>query len=131
MLAAVSEPHLRWVLRLLGVVQLALGIFLVVAPGTFFDAIADYGERNDHLLRDISTLYLALGLVLLVAVRRPSWRIPVLTFGLLQYGLHSLNHLKDVDEADPGWVGPFNLASLVVFTSLLFIALRASRRRLS
>jgi hypothetical protein len=131
MLAAVNEQRSRLVLFVLGISQLGLGSFLAVAPGTFFNAIADYGERNDHLLRDISTLYLALGIVLIAAVRRPAWRVPVLAFGVFQYGLHSLNHLIDVGEADPGWLGPFNLVSLALFTLLFAYALRESGKRLT
>jgi hypothetical protein len=114
------------VLLALALSQLGLGAILALAPGAFFDALADYGVRNDHFLRDISTLYLALGIALLIASDRPAWRVPVLAFGAIQYGLHALNHLIDVDEADPAWVGPFNFVSLAAFTVVLWWAMRAS-----
>jgi hypothetical protein len=111
---------------ILGVSQLALGAFLAIAPGTFFEAVADFGVRNDHFLRDVATFYLALGVVLLVAVDRPAWRAPVLAFGAVQYGLHALNHLLDVADADPGWIGPFDFVSLAAVAGLFLYALRAS-----
>jgi hypothetical protein len=111
---------------MLGVGQLGLGALMAVAPGTFFDAVADFGTRNDHFLRDMATFYLALGVVLLVAVDRPAWRAPVLALGALQYGLHALNHLLDIADADPGWVGPFDFLSLAVVAGLFLYALRTA-----
>jgi hypothetical protein len=107
--------------------QVVIGLLLWLAPGFFFEEIGPYGTRNDHYMADTATWYLALGAVALAAVGRPSWRIPVLTLAFVQYALHSLNHLIDVSEADPSWLGPGNLASLVVATVLLGWMLRAQR----
>ena len=114
--AGAQEGRLRLVLINLAFAQLTLGVLLAVAPGFFFDTIADYGTQNDHYLRDISTFYLAFGVVLLAALERVSWRVPLLAFGALQYGLHTLNHLLDIGEADPGWLGPFNFIALLLLT---------------
>jgi hypothetical protein len=103
----------------LGLSQLALGLSQAIAPGSFHDAVADFGPQNDHYLRDISTLYLALGVALIVAADRPPWRVPVLAFATLQYALHAVNHLIDIGEADPGWIGPFDFVSLLLFAALL------------
>jgi hypothetical protein len=53
--------------------------------------------------------------------------VPVLALALLQYGLHSLNHLIDIGESEPGWLGPANFVSLVLTTLLLIWMLRESR----
>lgn len=124
----VREHRLRLVLINLAFAQLTLGVLLAVAPGFFFDTIADYGTKNDHYLRDISTFYLAFGVVLLAALERVSWRVPLLAFGALQYGLHTLNHLLDIGEADPGWLGPFNFIALLLLTAGFVYALRTSAR---
>lgn len=116
-------------LLIFGVAQLALGLSMAFLPGTFFDEIGPYATRNDHYIRDLSTFYLALGAVSVVAWRLPSWRLPVLVFALVQYSLHSLNHLIDVSEADPEWLGPVNLASLALTVGLLAWALQAERSR--
>ena len=68
---------------------------------------------------DVATWYLALGGALLVAVRRESWRVPVLALALGQYVLHSVNHLVDVGEADPSWLGPADFVSLTLGAVLL------------
>jgi hypothetical protein len=75
-------------------------------------------------MADLATFYLALGAVALVAVRRASWRVPVLVFALIQYALHSLNHLIDIGESDPSWLGPANFVSLALTTLLLAWLLR-------
>jgi hypothetical protein len=111
-----------------GVVQVALGLALWLAPGTFFEEIGPYGVRNDHYMGDLATLYLALGAAALVAVVRPRWRVPVLVIALFQYVLHSVNHLIDVGDADPGWLGPANLISLAATAVLLGWMLRVAMR---
>jgi hypothetical protein len=110
-------------------IQIVLGLLLWIAPGFFYDEIGPYGTRNDHYMGDLATWYLALGGVALVAVRRVSWRLPVLVLAFAQYALHSLNHLFDVGEVDPSWLGPANLVSLVLATALLAWMLQAERRR--
>lgn len=114
-----GSRELRVLLLLLGASQVALGLLMALDPSYFFDLIGPYGTRNDHYIRDTSTFYLALGAVLLLAARRPGWRVPVLAFALIQYVLHAANHLKDVGKADPGWLGPANAISLVLTAALL------------
>jgi hypothetical protein len=116
-------------LALFGVAQLVLGLLLWAAPGTFFDEIGPYGTRNDHYMGDLATFYLALGAAALVAVVRSSWRVPVLALAFIQYVLHSLNHLIDVGEADPAWLGPANLVALAATAALLGWMLRLASRR--
>jgi hypothetical protein len=109
-------------------VQVALGASLWLAPEFFHDEIGPYGARNDHYMGDLATWYLALGAAAFVAVRRASWRVPVLAVALVQSSLHALNHLIDVGEAEPEWLGPANLVSLVLASMLLAWMLRAAAR---
>jgi hypothetical protein len=116
-LPVLDEARMRQALFLLAAVQLLLGAFLVIAPGTFVDKLANYGRgADDHFLRDVGTFYLAVGAALLLAVRHPSWRVPVLFLVALQYALHTINHLVDIGDTDPGWLGPFNFFSLLLVT---------------
>jgi membrane-associated PAP2 superfamily phosphatase len=108
----VSERTRVALLWALAAGQLLLGLWLALAPGAFHAALADFGPRNDHDLRDMAALYLALAAVLAVAARRPSWRVPVLALAALQYALHTVNHLVDIGRADPAWVGPFDAVTL-------------------
>jgi hypothetical protein len=100
-------------------VQLVTGLWMVVSPSTFYTAIADFGASNHHDLRDMAAFYLASGIVLAVSTARPTWRAPALALVGLQYGLHALNHLLDVGNASPGWVGPFDLVTLAAGAALI------------
>jgi peptidoglycan/LPS O-acetylase OafA/YrhL len=111
-------------LRALGAFMLAQGVWMVISPGTFFDVLGPFGERNDHYLRDNATWALTLGVLALLAAPRPSWRLPVLAFAAVQSGLHAVNHVVDVGEADPGWVGVFDAVALGLVTVLLVLLLR-------
>ena len=102
-----------------GVTQMALGLFMAIAPGTFFDVVGPFGTRNDHYVRDLSTFYIALGLAGLMAVRRPAWRVPVLALATIEFVLHAVNHLADIGEADPKWNGPVTFAAVAASAALL------------
>jgi hypothetical protein len=121
-----TEERLRTLLVVFAVSQIALGLTQWIVPGTFFDRIGPFGPRNDHYLGDVASWYIALGVTVLAAAGRRSWRVPILTFAALQYSLHSLNHLIDVGEADPGWLGPADLVALVLTAGLLVWMLRAA-----
>jgi hypothetical protein len=111
------------------VIQINLGLLLWLTPGWFYEEVGRYGVRNDHYMGDMATWYLALGGVALASIKRVSWRVPVLVLAFAQYALHSLNHLIDIGEADPSWLGPANLVSLVIATVLLAWMLQVERVR--
>ena len=112
----------------LAAVQLITGLALALTPGAFYDAIADFGPRNEHDLRDMAAFYVASAVVLGVAAQRPSWRAPALALVGLQFALHAVNHLVDVGDADPSWVGPFDLIALVAGALLIWALFRAAER---
>jgi UPF0716 family protein affecting phage T7 exclusion len=116
---------MKALLAIFAAIQLLTGALLWLAPGFFHDEIGPYGTRNDHYMGDLATWYLALGAAVLVAVRRTAWRVPVLALAFVQYALHSINHLIDVGETEPDWLGPANLVSVVLVTLLLGWMLRA------
>jgi archaellum biogenesis protein FlaJ (TadC family) len=123
-----SEDRLvRIVVAVFAVEQLALGALMAVAPGSFFHHVGPFGLRNDHYIRDSSTWSLALGAALLIALRRPRWRVPVLAFAALQAALHALNHLADIGKAHPRYVGPLDFGLLALTAVLLaYVARRAA-----
>ena len=123
-----SESSLRVVLYVLGASQLALAGWMLISPGSFFDAIAGFGSQNDHYIRDAATFPFAIGVGLLVAAARPSWRFPVLVISAVWYLAHAINHLFDIGESDPDWVGPVDFVSLLVTGLLLAgLAVRVAR----
>ncbi len=123
--------RLKPLLAIIAAAQLIVGVFMVVAPGSFFEEIGPYGTQNDHYIRDIASFTLALGLVLLIAAWRPRWRVAAVAGAFFQYVLHSINHLVDIAEADPESLGPINFVLLALGAGLLgwvFVAaVRADR----
>ncbi len=113
------DPLARIGLGALAGVQAIIGGWMVLAPGSFTTRVAPFGARNDHLLRDLASWELALAAVAALAVTRPAWRVPAVTLALLHFGLHALNHLLDVNEADPGWIGVADLISLTLAAAAL------------
>lgn len=114
-----------------GLYHLAVGLFMAVAPGAFFELLGPFGERNDHYVRDVAAFQVPLGAALLAAVRLSSWRAPVLAFATFHWALHALNHLVDIGAATPAWVGVADFlllaAGAAVLGWLLARALRAQR----
>lgn len=106
-------------IALLAIYHLSLALLMAFAPHFFFSDIGPFGVRNDHYIRDIATYNAAIGAGLLVAVRRRSWRVPLLAITTLQFALHSFNHLIDIDAAHPTWNGYFDFFSLAVGTAVL------------
>jgi hypothetical protein len=101
------------------VYHLALALFMAVAPHAFYVDIGPFGVANDHYIRDVATYNAALAFAFAVAVRRPSWRVPVLALTTVQFALHSVNHLLDIGKAHPAWAGYFDFFSLALLTALL------------
>jgi hypothetical protein len=104
--------------------NLALAIVMAAAPHAFYTAVGPFGARNDHYVRDVATYSAALGVGFAIAIRRDSWRVPVLGLTALQFALHSVNHLLDIDNAHPTWTGYFDFFSLAAATALLAWLLR-------
>jgi hypothetical protein len=113
-----TESAMRLTLVLAGVVNLALGLLALIAPGTFFDEIGRYGLENSHYVGDNGSFTAAAGIGLLLAVNRPSWRAPLLWVGAIWFGLHALNHLFDVDEARSDARGIFDTVALALVAVL-------------
>ena len=108
--------------------NLALGLFMVVAPGPFFELIGPFGERNDHYTRDTATFSLALGVATAVAVRMRRWRTPVLAVLAVEFVLHAANHLVDIDAAREEVVGWVDFALLALGAVIaIYLAIRAWR----
>jgi hypothetical protein len=112
-----------------GLTQVALGVWMAASPGSFFDVIGGFGAFNDHYLRDVATFYLAIGIALVIAARRPAWRVPVLWLAVLQYAFHVVNHVVDVGDAEPSWVGPLDVGLLVLAAAAFALLLAAASER--
>jgi|SRR5947209_566141 len=115
----------------LGVSQLALALWMVLDPASFFTHVGGFGARNDHYIRDYATFAFALGVVALVAVWRPSWRLPVLTLAALQFTLHAINHIRDAGKATASTSGAGDAieigAAALLLAALAWLARREAR----
>jgi hypothetical protein len=109
-----------------GLYALGIGLFMMFAPGTFFDTLGTFGIRNDHYIFDNATFEVPQGLLLLVAVRQSSWRVPALAFATLHWALHSLSHIIDPHHGAGDLIGRLEAGALVVTTVILAVALRTA-----
>ncbi|OMC30271.1 hypothetical protein A5740_16800 [Mycobacterium sp. GA-1841] len=114
------------VLAVFGIYSVALGLFMLVAPGVFFESLGAFGTRNDHYIFDNASFELPLGLMMLAALKWRRWRAPALAFATAHWALHALSHLIDTDHAAGSWVGWLEAGGLVFTTVLLAVALRTS-----
>lgn len=108
-----------------GLYALGVGVFMMFFPGTFFGTLGAFGVRNDHYIFDNATFEIPQGLLLLAAVRRPSWRVPALVFATLHWALHAVSHIADPHHGAGDLYGWLEAAGLVATTVILAIALRA------
>lgn len=109
----IGERTLKAVLGFVAAYHVVLGGMQLLAPGTFFDEIGNYGVENSHYIGDVGAFTLAFGVAVGIAVMRPAWRAPILWLGALWYGLHALNHAFDTDEARSearGWTDTLLIA---------------------
>lgn len=128
LVARPRERAVRAGLAVLGIVSLAIAALQAFAPATFVEHVGPFGDVNAHYVRDVATWYAAAGVVLLLAVGRPAWRVPVLVLVLVQGVFHLVNHVIDIGEADPGWVGPGDALMLLAMLAVTWWLLVAARR---
>lgn len=128
--AARTASTVRIGLIAFAVYHFAIAGLMVFAPHTFFTDIGPFGVQNDHYLRDTATFNAAFGVSLGVAYWRPSWSTPILFCVVVQFALHAINHLADINAAHPHWLGPADFISLAIATLLLAWLARMSARTL-
>jgi hypothetical protein len=102
------------VLGVVAAAQVLPGLLAFLAPGAFYDLLAPFPPENHHVLRDVGSWQIPLGLAAAVAVRRHAWRVPMLALLALQYTLHAISHLINLGDADPAWIGPAEFVLLAV-----------------
>jgi hypothetical protein len=115
-------------LGFLGLYLIAVSLLMLVSPGTFFNEIAPFGIQNDHYIRDGASFQLALGVLALFAVREPALRPVALVVITLQFVIHTVNHLVDINATDHAWLGPADFIALALMSALAILLLRESRR---
>ena len=124
-----ADAMLQAGLIVLAAYNLGLALFMAISPHAFFRAVGPFEELNRHYIRDVATFSAALGFGFVVAIRRPSWRVPLLAVTTVQFALHTVNHLVDASSAHPQWTGWFDFISLLAGTLLIAWMWRAAARR--
>jgi hypothetical protein len=130
----------RWVrvaLGLLGLVSLELGVWAQFAPRSFYDSypglsrawVSIDGPFNEHLVRDVGGLNLALALVLIMAGVTGSRLLAVAaSLAFLTYGVphvvYHFAHRESLDIVD----AVFSVGGLVVLVVIAGVASVTSRR---
>lgn len=115
--------YVEVILLVFGAYSVGLGLFQWLAPQTFFDTLGAFGIPNTHYIFDNASFELPLGLMLLAALRWPSWRVPALAFATAHWALHALSHLIDTDHRAGATVGWLEFAGLAISSSWLAVAL--------
>jgi hypothetical protein len=77
----------------------ALGLWAMVAPQSFFESVALFEPYNQHFVQDLGALQIGLGAVLLLAGLLPT--LDALTVALVGVGvggaLHAVSHVIGID----------------------------------
>jgi hypothetical protein len=124
-----SEQSLRVGLFIFGGINLVLGLVMMLAPGFFFDNIGTYGLQNDHFIGDLGSFYIAAGAGLLISIRRPSWRAPLLYVSAAWYALHAVNHLFTIGDDNKGdGRGIADTVLIAVGAAALYFLARSAER---
>ncbi len=119
---------MKSVFALFGLALLATAAWMGLDPGGFYESVATFGPQSDHFVRDLATYTAPLGVALIVAAWRTSWRLPVLVLGLLQNGLHVVSHVVDLDTASTTALGVGTLVGLVLLEVVLIALVGAVLR---
>ena len=109
-----------------GVGQVALGLWAMVDPRSFFERVALFEPYNQHFLQDLGAFQIGLGAVLLLAGLRT--HLDALTVSLIGVGiggaLHAVSHVIGVD------LGGRPSIDIPVFAGLAVVLLIAGVMRL-
>jgi hypothetical protein len=99
----------------------ALGVWGMVSPQSFFEAVARFEPYNQHFLQDIGAFQVGLGVVLLLAGL--SGRADGLTIALVGAGvaaaLHTFSHIVG---RDLGGVPERDIPAFAVMAAILLMA---------
>jgi hypothetical protein len=124
--AAAPAGFVRGVAALLGAVTVVLGAWALLAPRSFYDALAAFPPYNRHFLHDVGAFQLGIGAALLLALR---WRDGlVVALGGYAVGAiaHTVSHLVD---SGLGGRPAFDIPALTGLAALAVVALVLWARR--
>ncbi len=96
------------------------GVWALVAPSGFYDAVALFEPYNAHFVRDIGAFQVGLGATLLLAAFLTSDALAAALVGVGSGAvLHVVSHLASVDD---GGTPEFDVPALSILGALLIVA---------
>ena len=101
------------------------GVFALVAPSSFYEAVAEFEPYNAHFLQDIGAFQIGIGVALLLAVSVTSDALAASTLGAGVGSLaHVVSHLLALDA------GGNPVVDVPIFTILAAVLIGAGLMRL-
>jgi hypothetical protein len=96
--AELDDPW-TWTFAVFAAFNLANGAWMLADPAGWFvnlpAAVPDTGPFNSHFVRDVGSVFVMMGVLLLAGALRPRLRLPTLAATALFYVLHALVHVAD------------------------------------
>ncbi len=113
-----------------GLFLVALGVWAMADPLSFYEQLATFPPYNKHLFHDVGAFQIGLGAVLLLPLVMKDMTLLALTAVGLGAALHAVSHVIDRDlggkTSDPYLLGAF---ALVLIVGAAFRARELSTRR--
>lgn len=137
-----TRTQQRIVLLFLAIAALVVGVWALLAPESFYDDfpgggrhwVSPLGPYNEHLVRDVGSLNLAIGVLMAWAASSLDRRI--VQGSLIVYLVNSVPHfffhvfhLDDLDESSDQIFQTVSLALLVVLPAFLLVSMQRGSRR--
>jgi hypothetical protein len=120
----------KTICALAGLFLVALGVWAMVDPLSFYEQLATFPPYNKHLFHDVGAFQIGLGAVLLLPLVMKDMALLALTAVGLGAALHAVSHVIDRDlggkTSDPYLLGAFALV-LIVGAALRARELQARR----
>ncbi len=103
-----------------GFTFVGFGVWALVAPSGFYDAVAVFEPYNAHFVRDIGAFQVGLGATLLLAAFLTSDALAAALVGVGSGAvLHVVSHLASLDD---GGTPEFDVPALSILGALLLVA---------
>lgn len=90
-----TQRLLQILLAILGIVNVATGLALLLAPQWFFENVGNYPPFNRHYEGDLGAFITAVGIGLVWAARNPQKYRVLIGIAFLSTALHAVNHVYD------------------------------------
>lgn len=108
----------------IGVFNIAIGLWALFAPRSFFTSVATFHPYNHHFVHDVGAFQAAMGVLMLLALVRPEGTIVAFGGNAVAALLHLGSHVADRDLGGRA-TDPFALGLVAAAAVLgLLLALR-------